>query len=158
MSSPYPATTSAERLALHAAPDAPERMTVVFATYQSTAVIEAAQRDHGLPAFDLAIADEAHRTAGALIPGEDPSPFVRIHDNDAIHAHRRLYMTATPKVYAASAAGITEKTSRPNPAGPCRVTHARKSLFRWKPLSRNTQSHVRCGSQDGSSSPVIGPC
>ena len=99
----YPATTSAERLAEHAAPDAPDRMTVVFATYQSTAVIEAAQRDHGLPAFDLAIADEAHRTAGALIPGEDPSPFVRIHDNDAIRADHRLYMTATPKVYAASA-------------------------------------------------------
>ena len=99
----YPATTSAARLALHATPDAPDRMTVVFATYQSSAVLEAAQRDHGLPAFDLAIADEAHRTAGALIPGEDPSPFVRIHDNDAIQAHRRLYMTATPKVYAASA-------------------------------------------------------
>jgi len=41
--------------------------------------------------------------AGALIPGDDPSPFVRIHDEDAIHADRRLYMTATPKVYAASA-------------------------------------------------------
>ena len=99
----YPATTSAARLAEHAAPVAPDRMTVVFATYQSSAVLEAAQRDHGLPAFDLAIADEAHRTAGALIPGEDLSPFVRIHDNDAIQAHHRLYMTATPKVYAASA-------------------------------------------------------
>ena len=99
----YPATTSAARLAEHAAPDAPDRITVVFATYQSSAVLEAAQRDHGLPAFDLAIADEAHRTAGALIPGEDLSPFVRIHDNDAIQAHHRLYMTATPKVYAASA-------------------------------------------------------
>ena len=99
----YPANTSAERLAEHAAPAAADRMTVVFATYQSTAVIEAAQRDHGIPAFDLAIADEAHRTAGALIPGEDLSPFVRIHDNDAIRADRRLYMTATPKVYAASA-------------------------------------------------------
>ena len=48
------------------------------------------------------VADEAHRTAGALIPGEDPSPFVRIHDGDAIHADRRLYMTATPKVYTVS--------------------------------------------------------
>ena len=99
----YPATTSAERLAEHARLNASDQMTVVFATYQSTAVLEAAQRDHGLPAFDLAIADEAHRTAGALIPGEDPSPFVRIHDNESIRADRRLYMTATPKVYAASA-------------------------------------------------------
>ena len=99
----YPATTSAGDLAKHAIPTAPDRMTVVFATYQSSAVLEAAQRDHGLPAFDLAIADEAHRTAGALIPDEDPSPFVRIHDKDRIRAHHRLYMTATPKVYAASA-------------------------------------------------------
>ena len=99
----YPANTSAERLAEHAGPAAPGQMTVVFATYQSTAVLETAQRDHDLPAFDLTIADEAHRTAGALIPGEDPSPFVRIHDNKSIRADRRLYMTATPKVYAASA-------------------------------------------------------
>lgn len=99
----YPATTSAGDLAKHALPNAPDRMTVVFATYQSSAVLEAAQHDHGLPEFDLAIADEAHRTAGALIPGEDPSPFVRIHDKDRIRAHHRLYMTATPKVYAASA-------------------------------------------------------
>ena len=109
----YPATTSAERLAEHAGPDASDQMTVVFATYQSTAVLETAQRDHGLPAFDLAIADEAHRTAGALVPGEDPSPFVRIHDNERIRADRRLYMTATPKVYAASArsrAGQLEAT------------------------------------------------
>ena len=99
----YPATTDPARLAKAAEPDAPDRMTVVFATYQSSGVLEEAQQRHGLPAFDLAIADEAHRTAGALIPGEDPSPFVRIHDNEAIRAGRRLYMTATAKVYAESA-------------------------------------------------------
>ena len=99
----YPATTDAAALAARALPDAPDAMTVVFATYQSSGIVSEAQLEHGLPAFDLAVADEAHRTAGALIPGEDPSPFVRIHDEDAIHADRRLYMTATPKVYAASA-------------------------------------------------------
>ena len=99
----YPATTDPARLAKAAGPDAPGRMTAVFATYQSSGVLEEAQQRHGLHAFDLAIADEAHRTAGALIPGEDPSPFVRIHDNDAIRADRRLYMTATAKVYAESA-------------------------------------------------------
>ena len=99
----YPATTDARRLAERASPDAPDRLTVVFATYQSSAVLEYAQHERGLPTFDLVIADEAHRTAGALIPGEDPSPFVRVHDNDAIRCDRRLYMTATPKVYAASA-------------------------------------------------------
>ena len=99
----YPATTDPACLAKAARPDAPGRMTVVFATYQSSGVLEEAQQWHGLPAFDLAIADEALRTAGALIPGEDPSPFVRIHDNEAIRADRRLYMTATAKVYAESA-------------------------------------------------------
>ena len=99
----WPATTDAAVLAARALPDAPDSMTVVFVTYQSSGIVSEAQLDHGLPAIDLAIADEAHRTAGALIPGEDPSPFVRIHDEEAIRAARRLYMTATPKVYAASA-------------------------------------------------------
>ena len=99
----YPATTDAASLATRAGPDAPDAMTVVFATYQSSGIVSLSQLEHSLPPFDLAVADEAHRTAGALIPGEDPSPFVRIHDEEAILAHRRLYMTATPKVYAASA-------------------------------------------------------
>ena len=99
----YPATTDAPSLAARVLPDAPDAMTVVFATYHSSGIVSEAQLDHELPAFDLAVADEAHRTAGALIPGEDPSPFVRIHDEEAIRADRRLYMTATPKVYAASA-------------------------------------------------------
>ena len=99
----WPATTDAAVLAARALPDAPDAMTVVFATYQSSGIVSEAQLNRGLPAFDLAVADEAHRTAGALIPGENPSPFVRIHDEEAIRADRRLYMTATPKVYAASA-------------------------------------------------------
>ena len=99
----YPATTDAASLAARVLPDAPDAMTVLFATYQSSGIVSEAQLDHEMPAFDLVVADEAHRTAGALIPGEDPSPFVRIHDEDAIRAGRRLYMTATPKVYAASA-------------------------------------------------------
>ena len=78
-------------------------MTVVFATYQSSPVLERAQRDRGLPGFDLAICDEAHRTAGAILPGEEQSHFTRIHGDDRIRADRRLYMTATPKVYAESA-------------------------------------------------------
>ena len=99
----YPATTDAAALAGQATPAAPDAMTVVFATYQSSPIVGAAQQEHGLPDFDLAVADEAHRTAGALVPGEDPSPFVLIHDNARLRAARRLYMTATPKVYAESA-------------------------------------------------------
>ena len=99
----WPATTDAEKLAEQAGPDNPEAMTVVFATYQSSPVLERAQRDRGLPGFDLAICDEAHRTAGAILPGEEQSHFTRIHGDDRIRADRRLYMTATPKVYAESA-------------------------------------------------------
>ena len=99
----FPATTDAARLATVAVPPAPDALTVVFATYQSSPVIEDTQKTHGLLAFDLAVCDEAHRTAGALIEGEDPSHFVRIHRDEHIRCDRRLYMTATPKVYAASA-------------------------------------------------------
>ena len=99
----FPATTDADRLAAVAAPPAPDALTVVFATYQSSPVIEEAQKVHGVPAFDLVICDEAHRTAGALIEGEDTSHFVRIHQDEHIRCDRRLYMTATPKVYASSA-------------------------------------------------------
>lgn len=99
----WPATTDAAKLAERAGPDDPGRMTVVFATYQSSPVIEHAQGDHGLPRFDLAICDEAHRTAGAILEGERQSHFTLIHRDDHIRADRRLYMTATPKVYAESA-------------------------------------------------------
>ena len=99
----WPATTDATKLAEQAAPGDSETMTVVFATYQSSPVLERAQREHGLPDFDLAICDEAHRTAGAILEGEEPSNFTRIHRDEHIRAVRRLYMTATPKVYAESA-------------------------------------------------------
>ena len=99
----WPATTDAAKLAEQAAPDDPDAMTVVFATYQSSPVLERAQKEHGLPGFDLAICDEAHRTAGAILKGEEPSNFTRIHDDARIRSDRRLYMTATPKVYAESA-------------------------------------------------------
>ena len=99
----FPATTDAASLAEKAAPPAPDHLTVVFATYHSLPVIGEAQRVYGLPDFDVAICDEAHRTAGARIAGEEESHFVQIHDQSNVRADRRLYMTATPKVYAASA-------------------------------------------------------
>ena len=99
----FPATTDPARLAQEAARPAPDQLTVAFATYQSLPVIGNAQREHGLPDFDLAICDEAHRTAGARIEGEEDSHFVQIHDQRYVRADRRMYMTATPKVYAASA-------------------------------------------------------
>ena len=181
----FPATTDAKSLAkavnqalsrkeqTHA-----EGMTVIFSTYQSLDVIHQAQTDYQLPALDLIICDEAHRTAGGylvaerksvkktatamsapLIPEVEPitlepvpvlgaapepvdgagvvearsstnqeikpepakrgrkprvrrgadsavddeSNFTRIHDDDYIKGAKRLYMTATPKVYGDAA-------------------------------------------------------
>ena len=99
----YPATTDAKNLALHAGANSFGKFTVVFATYHSIGVIGEAQREYGLADFDLAICDEAHRTAGARIQEEKDSHFVKIHDQGQVRTDRRLYMTATPKVYAPSA-------------------------------------------------------
>ncbi|MEV8605593.1 Helicase associated domain protein [Streptomyces griseoviridis] len=68
----------------------------VACTYQSLGVITAAHRDHGLAPFDLAIADEAHRTAGLA-----DRQWTAFHDNARIAARRRLYLTATRKIVTA---------------------------------------------------------
>ncbi|MFM6318943.1 MAG: DEAD/DEAH box helicase, partial [Dolichospermum sp.] len=74
-------------------------LTVIFSTYQSIQAISEAQKI-GLPEFDLIICDEAHRTTGVTIAGTDESYFVRVHNQDFIKAKKRLYMTATPKIYS----------------------------------------------------------
>ena len=78
-------------------------MTVVFSTYQSIDVIAEAQKTlmgNGYPAFDLIICDEAHRTTGVSLAGQDESAFIKVHDNDFIQAKKRLYMTATPRLFS----------------------------------------------------------
>jgi predicted helicase len=94
----YPATTNAVRLHAQVAAGYGTGRTVIFATYQSLKVIADAQ-GLGLPEFDLVICDEAHRTTGVTLADEDESAFVRIHDAGYIRAVRRLYMTATPRIY-----------------------------------------------------------
>ena len=71
---------------------------VVFSTYQSLPAVHNAQED-GMAPFDLVICDEAHRTTGVTLAGEDASNFVRVHDADYIKSHKRLYMTATPRLF-----------------------------------------------------------
>lgn len=106
----YPATTDARRLALSVAQrQDDEHMTVVFSTYHSIDVIHHAQHDHGLANFDLIICDEAHRTTGATFDGDAESAFVRVHDADYLHAAKRLYMTATPRIYGNEAKVIAER-------------------------------------------------
>ncbi|MFQ1689724.1 DEAD/DEAH box helicase [Aeromonas veronii] len=106
----YPATTDAKRLAEEVAKrhDA-EHMSVVFSTYHSIEVIGAAQNEHGLADFDLIICDEAHRTTGATFADEDESAFVRVHDETFIHGHKRLYMTATPRIYGEGAKASADR-------------------------------------------------
>ncbi len=76
-------------------------LQVVFATYQSIDIVHQAQELAGddWRDFDLIICDEAHRTTGATLAGEDESAFVRVHDGEYIRADKRLYMTATPKIF-----------------------------------------------------------
>ena len=106
----YPVTTDAESLARAVLKrHDPKRMTVVFSTYHSIAVSSDAQKEHGLSEFDLIICDEAHRTTGATFEGVDKSPFVRVHDDGFIRAAKRLYMTATPRIYANHAKATAER-------------------------------------------------
>ena len=80
----------------------PDAITVVFCTYHSLGIVERAQ-DDGAPAFDIVLCDEAHRTTGIERPGDPTSPFVLVHDAQRIRAAKRLYMTATPRLYTEGA-------------------------------------------------------
>ena len=94
----FPATTDPTKVAEKAGADDPDRMTVIFSTYQSIVTLSRAQ-EAGLPAFDLIICDEAHRTTGATLDGDEESNFVKIHSDDHVRGRKRLYMTATPRIF-----------------------------------------------------------
>lgn len=128
-------TTSVIDLALPASTDVPsivkqlqharrhnaEGLTVVFSTYQSIDVISRAQQQllaetgGAFGTFDLIICDEAHRTTGVTLKDETESAFVRVHNNDFLRAVRRIYMTATPRLYTDE----TKKRAEENSAVLC---------------------------------------
>lgn len=99
-----PASTDGEKLKAALANRGAKNL-VIFSTYQSLEIISKAQNwnQKPLPKFDLVVCDEAHRTTGvtsaAKAAVEDFSHFVRIHDENYVKASKRLYMTATPKIY-----------------------------------------------------------
>lgn len=94
-----PATTDPDQLIKQTARvEAAPGLTVVFSTYHSIAAVADAQKK-ALPRFDLILCDEAHRTTGVTLVGHDESAFVRVHNDDYLGAERRLYMTATPRIY-----------------------------------------------------------
>ncbi|BDC97069.1 DEAD/DEAH box helicase [Treponema saccharophilum] len=79
-------------------------MIVVFSTYQSIDVISKVQKAINLSEndsfiFDLIVCDEAHRTTGYTPNGREDSAFVKVHSDSNVKAKKRLYMTATPKLY-----------------------------------------------------------
>ena len=87
-----------------------EGLTTVFSTYQSIEVISRAQKallakDKDYGTFDLIICDEAHRTTGVALTPEDSSDFIKVHDDNFLKARKRLYMTATPRLYSDDAKG-----------------------------------------------------
>ena len=91
---PLPATTNPDEI-LRRMKNFSDNMTVIFSTYQSLDKVSAAKID-----FDLIICDEAHRTTGY---GEKSTEFTRVHDENFIHGKKRLYMTATPRLYTSEA-------------------------------------------------------
>ncbi|MFE6746094.1 Helicase associated domain protein [Kitasatospora purpeofusca] len=86
-------TTQAPRIADLVAAVKPGEPVTVYATYASLERIVQAHRDFRLPAWDLVVIDEAHRTAGA-----EGKAWAAIHADDQVPAKRRLYFTATPRI------------------------------------------------------------
>ena len=86
-----------------------EGLTVIFSTYQSidivseaqAAILKDTQGEFGV--FDFIVCDEAHRTTGVKISSKDESNFTKVHNDDFIQGKKRLYMTATPRLYGESA-------------------------------------------------------
>ena len=89
-----PVLTDASEVSAHLA--ARDGAKVVFCTYQSLDVVVRAQRDHSAPGFDLAVADEAHRTTGIDVADRKVN-FQHFHHR--VKAARRIYMTATERIY-----------------------------------------------------------
>jgi len=75
--------------------------TVIFSTYQSIEVVKEAL-DQYKREVDLIICDEAHRTTGVILKDKEESNFTKVHRNEYIRAKKRLYMTATPRLYSAN--------------------------------------------------------
>ena len=105
-----PVTTNPESISKALSDTTNESVTVVFCTYHSLGLVEAAQ-DAGAPAFNIILCDEAHRTTGIEQPGDKTSPFVLVHDAERIRGKKRLYMTATPRIYTE---GARSKAARHN--------------------------------------------
>ena len=93
---PLPATTKPAEILRRLENFSGDCMSVIFSTYQSLDKVAAAKVE-----FDLIICDEAHRTTGSS--KDKATQFTAVHDEDFIKARKRLYMTATPRLYSSEA-------------------------------------------------------
>lgn len=111
---PLPATTNADTIAKQLKlyrkhSEQGKGMVVVFSTYQSVDAVSEAQRailketngEYGV--FDFIVCDEAHRTTGVMKDRDNESSFTKIHSNENVQGRKRLYMTATPRLYGEGA-------------------------------------------------------
>ncbi|WP_423973035.1 DEAD/DEAH box helicase family protein [Helicobacter pylori] len=99
-----PSTRLEDILSVYEKAQKENKRFIIFSTYQSALRIKEAQ-EAGLGGIDLIICDEAHRTVGAMYSSnerDDKNAFTLCHSNENIKAKKRLYMTATPKVYSES--------------------------------------------------------
>ncbi len=99
-----PSTRLEDILSVYEKAQKENKRFIIFSTYQSALRIKEAQ-EAGLGEIDLVICDEAHRTVGAMYSSnerDDKNAFTLCHSDENIKAKKRLYMTATPKVYSES--------------------------------------------------------
>ena len=86
----------------------------VFCTYHSLHKVCQAQALQDAPPFDLAIADEAHRTTGIVrdgLAGKDKVDFQAFHDDAQLRTGKRLYMTATQRIYSEKSVRATQRAA-----------------------------------------------
>jgi predicted helicase len=96
----YPATTSIEELEKnYKSAEKLKKSIYIFSTYQSIEQVNILQKRNNF-VFDLIICDEAHRTTGVSLSKSDESYFTLVHNNDFLKSKKRLYMTATPKIFS----------------------------------------------------------
>ncbi|WP_407563111.1 DEAD/DEAH box helicase family protein [Streptomyces sp. 184] len=101
------------------------RALTVICTYDSLDKIEATQHTrYPVPPFDLAVMDEAHRIAG-----RPDKRWAVANDSRRILADRRLYMTATPRSFAApDLTGSAAPLRRPRTSPPSGTDTAANSM------------------------------
>ena len=79
-----------------------QAMHVWFCTYQSVPVLAQALSESAPDVlFDLVVCDEAHRTTGIGVAAKEAhaSAFMMVHSDNNVPAEKRLYQTATPRVF-----------------------------------------------------------